>query len=475
MILQPRIAPFASISLSNLGSRNAKSSNSIFDQMLRHVDRIDAVKRKHIESFVTNELSFSDNGGNWVATNASSVSLNETTSTTILQFGATERATVEMVESNDGKGVALRMRLGSKVPILMFFERNGRNLVLSSRGDKLFHLPDDSLGLIALFFPTLFYSFERAKANRNRLRKDKRSESINEVACGDRDPNNGKFNFSHDYACNLPEPATNLVTKDGRFYMWINCFLFKTQEIEIDTLSCCKQHDIDLWCSVSNLEAMGADEKVVACFAAATLDQGLAKIDPACGVIWGGYAQLLAQVAVFFVLTEIFVASWANLIHDSDLIGYGGRNKDSCLCGGDVPTALCDNPCRDVCAEAGKASDCSHCTWKCSYNIETGKATGYRHVGNANGNLCCPGTQESCMPPISEIKKRCPDREKGCFDCEYYCDVCEVYHWKFCPNPGVKTLRLRKADDLPCCNGTPKSVSGDFCKNIDVKTSKPFA
>lgn len=218
----------------------------------------------------------------------------------------------------------------------------------------------------------------------NRKNKENKLQTIDEncLECG---PNENGFQITHGLFCNLPGLANNAVTSDGRMYLTSICG--SNFKLEFNIKDCCKQHDIDLWCAtrrsnadifsmskiddyliriiqliaspmsligiedltiiaaeILNKTAKGADYKVVFCALERALD-AIRRINWwDCWVIGGliDTASLLIQTTVAMV-GALIVTKETHLFHDKCLLGLGGRNKESCLCGGDKKTECCDD------------------------------------------------------------------------------------------------------------------------------------
>lgn len=283
-------------------------------------------------------------------------------------------------------------------------------------------------------------------------------------------PNDGHYRMSHDMLCTL----SPIVTLDGRMYLTFLCTFGTTVTAEINVLECCKKHDIAMWCAASDLEVIIADQAVIACVTARFaryVNEDLTKdcfpflhdtgglLGDVLEFIIGLPARVLGSIEVIVggVLSSLGAILFAWWQHETPLKGYGGINKDSCLCGGTVPTVLCDDECRNLCKEMGKSANCRECKPLCDYR--DGKAVGWKGDDSPD---CCPGSSQRCYKPPMYINKRKLNKEciDKCYDCYYECDICWKYHWKFCPNPGKGMLRLLTdpAGYRPCCSGTPKPI-----------------
>ena len=297
----------------------------------------------------------------------------------------------------------------------------------------------------------------------NRPKVNSQRKSAGEIVQRSRvcDPKEGVHRLSHDLQCTIPTALAVLlglvsisIPLNGKFGVWV-----PTLGVQwVDVFECCRAHDVALWCSNSRdstlrRSARSADFDVVGCFFAKLKDV----------FTRGGFFEDIFNLSYFTVVYG-WVFSLAALgsqlsgyAHDESLLNLDHRNDGSCLCGGNNPTVLCDDQCRDLCREMGKSQNCGDCSWACDYDKETGIARGYKLLPPKNGRPCCPGTEARCLPwPSLTLKENCRDRAKECYDCKWVCDGCSKYDPKFCLNPGVYTPVLEKADDVDCCKGTPR-------------------
>ncbi len=166
--------------------------------------------------------------------------------------------------------------------------------------------------------------------------------------------------FQHDYLCTFSFGESTIITLDGRLYLWFPC----GGEVEINVLDCCQQHDIDLWCSETRYpDAWLADAKVIACVVGKVLSK-ITAYNFICDII---------NVAFFLsyysdLVSLFFVGSLASpALYSGNVLGLNGRNRNTCLCGGREPVALCTDECRDICKERGLPVDCVPCQWRCEY------------------------------------------------------------------------------------------------------------
>jgi len=391
----------------------------------------------------------------WRISNADDIKVDESSATRLIKLGEDEGVTIDKVQTRDKAGVVYRLRAPDQLySIDLFFNLSDGTLQLYSKEVVVATFPEEASHAIGVMLASLLLSLVSIMSKRKQSAGSKsKGEEVQKDGDCLRDPRDGTYLSGHDIQCNLP--LKGVVTSDGRFYMYVYC-LWHVERIEINALDCCKEHDIAMFCAENDWGAVAADLAVVACFTGKIIDQSLGKLNPWCGVFMGGYAQLLVQIAAGFILGAL-LSFVAFLGHDNDLIGYGGRNRDSCLCGGSVPTKACNDPCLDLCKRAGKKANCGDCKWACDYDKETGIARDYKLLPPKNGKPCCPGTEDRCLPrPSLPLKQNCPDRAKECYDCKWVCEGCSKYDPKFCLNPGVYTPVLEKADDVDCCKGTPR-------------------
>lgn len=210
---------------------------------------------------------------------------------------------------------------------------------------------------------------------------------------------NGTAQISHGLYCNLP--YVNIITSDGRVKIFSPC----AGTLTFDVGNCCRQHDIDLWCSekrsvldldkstsiddyiiaalkaatltttlidadrytniLDSKSAEGADLKVVLCVLNGILDMYvqtlIRNMDWGCFLAFGlvSIASLIFGVSAWVIsaVLRVFFADliqaligttlamvgalFVNAAHDPCLLGLNGRNKNSCLCGGTDPTLCC--------------------------------------------------------------------------------------------------------------------------------------
>jgi len=418
--MSQRPLPFAKISALDNGNL-VQLNRQIGIETSDLSGRLLALSRKVISESVRSAVASwfqTGTAASMLVSNARDIPVIETSARKLIEVGEDRIVHVDQVDTADGSGVIVRLndtKQGNSVQL--YFRRRGALLELMSNNSVVAEIPSDGLPIAALLLVSAYISANISITKRKQTSsRSKSGEETQEDNNCPRDPNGGSFSFGHDLVCTFP--VEGIVTADGRIYMYVFC-LFSVERIEINALDCCKKHDIGLWCSESNLQAAGADELVLACFTGAIIQQTLSKLSPACGFFIGGYVQVLALAVGLYVVLAVLVAWWVNLLHGETLIGYGGRNRDSCLCGGKVPTHFCNNRCRDACAVAGKESECGNCSWACDYDIETGKARGYKLLPPKNGKPCCPGTEAWCLPkPKLPLNYVCPDRAKGCYDCK---------------------------------------------------------
>jgi hypothetical protein len=266
----------------------------------------------------------------------------------------------------------------------------------------------------------------------------------------------GTYRMPHDLVC------TAFIPVDGKFKVRLNGLLCR-QDITVELFDCCVKHDIALWCAENDLQAMAADQAVVACVNSEIMSQMISKAQgPFCvlaalvsSVVTALISQIVAAIGALFV--------W--YCHDRNLIGYNGRNKDSCLCGGNAPTRLCSGDrCVDVCQRRystspstayGRVPQCSTCRLECVYDSRTGIAIGWRHA-NDRPIPCCVGTTQDCLTKNRNIRKDCPDR---CSVCEWQCirDKRKDGTWD------VRWYHFQEHKDLPCCGGRKPKPDDSKC------------
>ncbi len=371
----------------------------------------------------------------------------------------------------------------------------------------------------------------------NRKNKENKLQTIDEncLECG---PNENGFQITHGLYCNLPQLFNETtVTSDGRMYLTSICG--SNFKLEFNIKDCCKQHDIDLWCATSrsnadifsmskiddyliriiqliaspmsligiedltiiaaeilNKTAKGADYKVVFCALEKALD-AIRRINWwDCWIIGGliDTVSLLIQTTVAMV-GALILTKETHLFHDKCLLGLGGRNKDSCLCGGDKKTECCNG------VAGANTESIENCLIEAEYvdgkppkdaiPIPRDK---YSYLKDKNGNiryfykknLCedapgIPSCRENCpsncildelggrtgdIMPIEDpmgLKRPCcnkkdnwcdPNQKGSCRKCKYTC--------KYDPNDGkylgTELIENEYSKQYKCCEGSPKDI-----------------
>ncbi|MBL7999872.1 MAG: hypothetical protein JNL32_14695 [Candidatus Kapabacteria bacterium] len=212
----------------------------------------------------------------------------------------------------------------------------------------------------------------------------------------------------------------------------------------VDFTKCCEEHDITLWCgpplvitpilyeewwTQARLYSAYASTKLAACILWKFID---ASLDIPWYYNWG------YGTAFFYYLGLTVSAAYAGGTNVFDLYTQwtqyypqDGRNKESCLCGGDKPTTQCDNRCRDLCKERGISSRCITCGWECVYN-DAGLPIDVTPIRPLGDQVCCPGTDVR----DDGFRRRCglqrredafaACRPRPCDRCFYRCEYTKV-------------------------------------------------
>jgi hypothetical protein len=234
-----------------------------------------------------------------------------------------------------------------------------------------------------------------------KIKKDKDNQAQNHSPC---ETHGDVYFYNHDNFCTKPgsifggTQGDRLFGDGEHFSLWTICSGF----IRIDFLECCQMHDRLLWCAENDWEIIGASESLIQCATQKALSQAYKKISWLCP--WDA-VLVTAEIASLWSILSV-LAPIGEVVGDSaSLIGYGGRHKDSCLCGGDKPTFCCNpnlNPeyCRDMNGNPRNLCDdlieerprCFDCSWKCKYDAE-GNPIGKVVISDPNKILsCCAGT-----------------------------------------------------------------------------------
>jgi len=273
----------------------------------------------------------------------------------------------------------------------------------------------------------------------------------------------GTYRMSHDLVCSM------FIPKDGKYPVEIRG-PFCNRNVTIELFDCCVKHDIALWCAENDPQAMLADQAVVACVSSGIYTQTISKAPGFFCVLYaltaGAIAALTQQVL------GMIGALFAWYCHGRILIGYKGRNRDSCLCGGTAPTRLCSGDrCEDVCKRKipndrrgttyGREQDCSQCSVECHYDADTGVASGWKHINKTPTKPCCISTEEDRLTRDRNLRKDCPDR---CSFCEWQCiedrnkDGTRWRRW----------YHFHEFKAYPCCGGKKPKPDDKLCRGPEI-------
>ncbi|MEI8133510.1 MAG: hypothetical protein WCH46_00365 [bacterium] len=324
--------------------------------------------------------------------------------------------------------------------------------------------------------------------------------------------------INHDMVCtNEPFLKTMGIVFDNGSTIERNVVCYGA--LNIDVLDCCKQHDIGFWCAKSILEASLANFSVIGCItnkvnAAETMAYSggnlLCKIANFFKSVWdtikGVVSELVETLAtligeLLYVVSvgidELIYAlslfsikipgSWFDLLNQTfsgvadSLANFDGRNSDSCLCGGRVPTTICSSQgtgtkdeCRDICIEMGyREEGCYPCSWKCTYDAK-GNPTGRVFDRSPNvGMPCCPGTESSYLIPDYLGNRGCSHANDLRFEPCPSCQTCDWNCVQASPSSfGTWKRDAPKADGAPnCCYSAPSGNIDEPCCQPDCKWS----
>lgn len=207
----------------------------------------------------------------------------------------------------------------------------------------------------------------------------------------------------HDLLCSSMEFIG--INKGGKWKQWFPC----SGSFDVNVLDCCINHDIDLWCAEDVIDITWANIKVIECILNKTLRKAIKEMWWGCkwmaipaGIFYGALAIIFAR----FYLPIILSWAYAN----PNMVGWHGSHKNSCVCGGLLPTKCCNpdsNP-----KECKKDGDyicyCEDCKWICYYEWRYYRELGrylyeriYYRPGFDDKKKCCKNTPEP-------INKQCP-------------------------------------------------------------------
>ncbi|MFA7325052.1 MAG: hypothetical protein WC121_00160 [Candidatus Kapaibacterium sp.] len=277
--------------------------------------------------------------------------------------------------------------------------------------------------------------------------------------------------INHDMGCS----AEPVITRGGKLKFWYPC----AGSFDVDVYDCCFNHDVALWCSSGIETAALLGVRLITCFEEKIIEKYLEESSALCSFFW---LPLLVSKLVFLpTLLSPFFGIIVDLFTGAEFRNSDGAHSDSCLCGGDLPTACCggyDGVCRDECCN--KIDLCSHkvdktrgegckskppCEKKCtyyvspnSYNPNRGTLTSYT-IFTDKEEYYSKGNPDNILKKSDcctvSLPEKCTDK---CFNCFYACKL----------NPNGKGMSWNNGKILidsshlgagmrgvPCCDGTP--------------------
>lgn len=183
---------------------------------------------------------------------------------------------------------------------------------------------------------------------------------------------------------------------------------------------CCKTHDISLWCATGSGDIFDINWAVNKCIQDKVFN-GIKS--NAHGLLCNLFA-FSYEIVSFFVTSLLIVGGLEAIVLGMrpEFFDYDLSHKDSCLCGGKLPTTVCNgNPnlaCCDICSSYGKQESCFDCYWTCDppnpFGGSNSSGGGLLFVTGQDGNTiytgsnpqlpCCPGTDKDC----NTKKPQCP-------------------------------------------------------------------
>jgi hypothetical protein len=157
--------------------------------------------------------------------------------------------------------------------------------------------------------------------------------------------------INHDMICSfgLLSEKGNPIAKTGGRYLKFSIPYFV--DFKIDLIDCCENHDINLWCAESRAAVAYYNELLIKCFQTNIVYQTWEQLP----LFWKllGFGTFLGLLLSFNVVLEILagigIAIGEATTGDPPRDIYYNFDKSqghqkSCLCGGNVPTYVCDSP-----------------------------------------------------------------------------------------------------------------------------------
>lgn len=274
--------------------------------------------------------------------------------------------------------------------------------------------------------------------------------------------------INQDMKCSVP-----FIRETGKISLLTPC----VGHFEPDLSECCFNHDIGLWCTSGVVEGAHLGNDLINCFEEKIISAYTYKAPFLCEffelpVLW---------LVLIGLPTSLSGLMGALMGLKGEYRNKDGKNSNSCLCGGDIPTFCCggfDGVCKDECCN--KVELCStkfnsergigcrkkpKCDKKCayfvylnSYNPNVERLTSYKlWPGDVEyyteGDTTKTINKSDCC--TVNLPEKCTEK---CFNCYYACKL----------NPNGKGMSWNNGRVLidstylgtgmkgvPCCEGTP--------------------
>lgn len=276
--------------------------------------------------------------------------------------------------------------------------------------------------------------------------------------------------------CSVP-----FISEDGKMTLSTPCVGF----FEPDFSECCYYHDIDLWCTSGAFVAALLGIELIDCFKKKITEAYTFKAPFLCEIIELPILLLVLIVVPTILSPLIGVVASGN----DEYRNIDGKNSDSCLCGGDIPTLCCEGSgyngvCRDKCCneidlcsnkfDSKRGQGCTKkpkCSKICAYSVHpkyyypenenivptyqlTSKSSFF--LGNDNSKTVA---ESECYS--TNLPGKCTDE---CFNCFYACkrdSKTGKYYWKNGKILVDASFLGSQWHHLPCCEGTPNENEND--------------
>lgn len=254
-----------------------------------------------------------------------------------------------------------------------------------------------------------------------RTTSSKGEQTQGDVGCETPD---GTIGFKHDMKCSFGDKKLIDIALMDNSIAKINF------RIDLDDYEhCCREHDKKIYCAKTHAERIALDASLTACLLESYYKS--VSYDLPWYLEW-----LLLDIILVALLPLLGMLIWWTLIAvgyfvDEEYYNFDGRHNGICLCGGDLPTLICDaNP-----------TDCnSYVCGKEKLFTPCCRALGGGIHRKQEGKRCCEEKEENGQKVLMHTIKDCP------------CDRC---CWRRSDESGEWERWSPTGSFRNCCPGTP--------------------